>query len=132
MGRFEENDVPALELKHSFKFAMIKQVVLNLTSTQFTMCSNSSNVSQQKLLNCKSLLMDSQRLPGTLYPCFPTNLYIQSLHPEKLEIFKLILHNIRKWLRVLIKRVVFAKFLLEGSNFELIEDKFYRYRLRWV
>ena len=46
-GLFEENNVRVMELKISPKFALIRQVVLNVYSAQSTMSSSSSNINKR-------------------------------------------------------------------------------------
>ena len=47
MGSFEETNVRVLELIISPKFALMKQVVLNVNSAFSTMPSNSSNINNR-------------------------------------------------------------------------------------
>ena len=70
------NNVRVLELNVSPKFALMKQVVLNVNSTQPTMSASSSKIKKCLLLNCKSLHMNRQKLTSILYRCFLTNLKI--------------------------------------------------------
>ena len=72
---------------------------------------------QQKLLNCKYLHKNRQRLTSSLYCCFLANRLIQSLHIEQTQDSKFIFAQYRKVAGNVDEKVNFVKFWSKSSNF---------------
>ena len=107
--RFEKNNVRFLELTVSFNFALMKQIVLDVISTQSKMpCSSSENnkcfsITTQLL----GIVKDYWVLSTSVFWRINT---FKVYELNKLEIFNFLLHNIVRWVGMFIKKRILSSF----------------------
>ena len=114
--------VHVLELNVSQYFTLMKKVVLNVYSTQSTMCYCVRNINKSfRIANLFTWL--AKHLIDLCTVSFPRNFKIKVHTLNKLEFLNFSLHDIVKWLGLLRKMAIFIRFPLKASIFKIFVNK---------